>query len=430
MAALESQSNPRPVHWYGWVIVVVAALAMVATLPGRTHGLGMITERLLADERFHLDRIGYSNINLWATLLGGLFCLPCGWLIDRCGLRVTLTATVAALACAVLWMTRVLDASELSLALLLTRGFGQSALSVISITMVGKWFPDRPSIPMAVYSLLLSLGFAFAPQVAKDWATADWRVVWGGMGYVLMAFVPVALFITRDPPSPHAQADSTADLRLHGDGTCGAIPDANPASFTLGEAVCTQTFWLFGITISLVALIGSGLSLFNESVLKEQGFPAEAYYNLITFTGIVGLLAKLPIGWLGQYVPLNRLLAVGLLMQAVCMASLPLIHTQMGIRLYGVGMGISGSITTVLFFTIWSHSFGRAQLGQIQAVSQMMTVLASALGPRVFAECFSRFGNYKLAFLTLSAVTVILAGWSCVVRVPRPEDAPHAKVVA
>ena len=35
---------------YGWVMVPVAALAMVATLPGRTHGLGMITERLLADE--------------------------------------------------------------------------------------------------------------------------------------------------------------------------------------------------------------------------------------------------------------------------------------------------------------------------------------------------------------------------------------------
>ncbi|MCX7407827.1 MAG: MFS transporter [Planctomycetales bacterium] len=415
---------------YGWVIVVIAALAMVATLPGRTHGLGMITERLLADERFHLDRIGYSNINLWATLLGGLFCLPCGWLIDRCGLRVTLTATVAALACAVLWMTRVPDASQLSLALLLTRGFGQSALSVISITMVGKWFPDRPSVPMAVYSLLLSLGFAFAPQVAKGWATADWRVVWGGMGYVLLAFVPVALVITRDPSTPSSQADSSADLRLPVDGTCCAIPDASPASFTLGEAVCTQTFWLFGITISLVALIGSGLSLFNESVLNEQGFPAEVYYNLITFTGIVGLLAKLPIGWLGQYVPLNRLLAVGLLMQAVCMACLPLIHTQLGIRLYGAGMGIAGSITTVLFFTIWSHAFGRAQLGQIQAVSQMMTVLASALGPRVFAECFSRFGSYKLAFLTLSAVTVALAGWSCLVRVPRPGDAPHAKVVA
>lgn len=403
---------------YGWVIVVVAALAMVATLPGRTHGLGMITERLLADQRFHLDRISYSTINLWATLLGGLFCLPCGWLIDRFGLRVTLTATVAALAVAVIWMTRVSDVSQLTLALLLTRGFGQSALSVISITMVGKWFPDRPSLPMAIYSLLLSLGFAFAPQIAKGWAEADWRVVWGGMGYVLLAFVPIALAVTRDPPTKLAPEEpldrNTADV----------VPD----SFTLGEALGTSAFWLFGITISLVALIGSGLSLFNESVLKEQGFPTEVYYNLITFTGIVGLIAKLPIGWLGQRVPLNRLLAVGLFLQAVSMACLPLIDTLMGIRLYGVGMGIAGSITTVMFFTVWSHAFGRAYLGQIQAVSQMMTVLASALGPRVFAECFSQFGSYKPAFLVLSIVTLALAGWSCQVRVPRPEDAPHAKL--
>ena len=36
---------------YGWVMVPLAAVGMVATLPGRTHGLGMITERLLADGR-------------------------------------------------------------------------------------------------------------------------------------------------------------------------------------------------------------------------------------------------------------------------------------------------------------------------------------------------------------------------------------------
>ena len=32
--------------YYGWTIVGVAALAMVGTLPGRTQGLGLITEPL------------------------------------------------------------------------------------------------------------------------------------------------------------------------------------------------------------------------------------------------------------------------------------------------------------------------------------------------------------------------------------------------
>ena len=35
--------------YYGWIVLLVAAAAMVGTLPGRTQGLGLITEPLLAD---------------------------------------------------------------------------------------------------------------------------------------------------------------------------------------------------------------------------------------------------------------------------------------------------------------------------------------------------------------------------------------------
>ena len=36
-------------RYYGWTVLCVAALGMVATLPGRTQGLGLITEPLLLD---------------------------------------------------------------------------------------------------------------------------------------------------------------------------------------------------------------------------------------------------------------------------------------------------------------------------------------------------------------------------------------------
>src|SRR3954464_7267087 len=85
----------RPLSAWRWVHVVIAALAMVATLPGRTHGLGLVTEPLLRD--LELDRLHYAAINLWATLLGALFCLPCGWLIDRLGTRLVLTVVLIAL---------------------------------------------------------------------------------------------------------------------------------------------------------------------------------------------------------------------------------------------------------------------------------------------------------------------------------------------
>ena len=408
---------------YGWVIVVLAALAMVGTLPARTHGLGMITERLLADASFQLDRIAYADMNLWATLLGALFCLPCGWLIDRLGLRITLAATVAALGTVVLWMTWLSGWWLLVVAIVLTRGFGQSALSVISITMVGKWFSGRLSLPMAVYSLLLSLGFALAAQGAKPLANADWRVLWGGMGWILLAgMAPLFLLLVRDP-APNSTAP--VDEPLAGGSCCEAIASGySPGGFTLSQAMQTQAFWVFGLAISVVALIGSGLSLFNESVLKQQGFPAEVFYNLITLTGIVGLAVKLPVGWLGQRWALNRLLAAGLLIQAACLLWFPRIHSVWEVALYGVGLGVSGTITTVLFFTIWGQAYGRAHLGQIQATAQMLTVLASAAGPKVFAECFARSGSYAPIFQLLAGTVALLAVWSLLIRVPAPHEAP------
>src|SRR6266478_4885275 len=87
----EPNALRSPPFYYGWVVVAVSALAMLATLPGRTHGLGTITERLLNDPQLHLGRVQFGEINFWATMLGAAFCLPCGKLLDRFGARLTLT---------------------------------------------------------------------------------------------------------------------------------------------------------------------------------------------------------------------------------------------------------------------------------------------------------------------------------------------------
>src|SRR5213083_2024754 len=109
--AITTEKRPAPTLWRPpaahdgrWLTVLVAALAMVATLPGRTHGLGLITEPLLAD--LQLDRVTFALVNLWATLLGAAFCLPTGWLIDRVGGRAVLLGVTLGLAASVVGMTQ------------------------------------------------------------------------------------------------------------------------------------------------------------------------------------------------------------------------------------------------------------------------------------------------------------------------------------
>src|SRR5262249_58546728 len=84
------------------VAVGTAAAAMVATLPGRTHGLGLVTEPLLTD--LSLGRVPFAALNFWATLIGSAFCLPVGWMIDRLGVRVVLAAVLLGLGLTVLGM--------------------------------------------------------------------------------------------------------------------------------------------------------------------------------------------------------------------------------------------------------------------------------------------------------------------------------------
>src|SRR5262245_47147837 len=90
---------------YRWVMLLLAAAAMVGTLPGRTQGLGLVTEPLIAD--LGIGRVDYAQINLWATLIGSLGAIGIGRFIDRLGTRLVLTAVAVALGLVVCAMSTV-----------------------------------------------------------------------------------------------------------------------------------------------------------------------------------------------------------------------------------------------------------------------------------------------------------------------------------
>src|ERR1041384_5724748 len=156
----------RSVTITGSPVLGIAALAMVATLPGRTQGLGLITEPLLAS--LGIGRVSFAVVNFWATLVGAAFCLPCGRLTDRLGSRTVLTAVTTALGMTVIAMSQITGLAALAALITLTRGLGQSALSVVSLTLAGKYFARNLNLAMGMYSLLVGIGFIIAfPSVGQ-----------------------------------------------------------------------------------------------------------------------------------------------------------------------------------------------------------------------------------------------------------------------
>jgi cyanate permease len=76
----------------------------------------------------------------------------------------------------------------------------------------------------------------------------------------------------------------------------------------------------------------------------------------------------------------------------------------------------------MIFFSFLANTFGRKHLRRIQGSAQMMTVLASAIGPLLLAKSHEWTGNYSTVFYALGAVVVVLGISAWVVRLPGEAD--------
>ncbi len=408
-------SLPTLPFYYGWINVLVASIGMTATLPGRTFGLGLITEPLLISLR--IDHVWFSRVNFLASVVGAAFCLPIGWLIDRYGVRMVLTGVMAALGLSVVWMSGVVGPVSLLAAMVLVRGFGQSALSVVSMAAISKWFRRRLGLAMGLFAVLMTIGMgasiALLGPAIKHYG---WSGPWHAVGLVLLALTPIVWLLARSTPesvglglddAPRAEQPPADSIAPH------------ESSYRLVQALTTPAFWAVALGTSAFNLVFSGITLFNESMLAERGLGQEAAVQIVIIMTLVGLLANLLGGALATKARVLKLLGVGLALLTASLILFPRIESLGGARLYAAAVGISGGIVTVVFFAAWGHLFGRAQLGRIQGAAQVATVLASALGPVLIAESHERSGSYAAGCYWLACGVALLAVLALVVPAPR-----------
>jgi MFS family permease len=405
----------RVPFYYGWVMMTVAALAMVGTLPGRTQGLGLITESLLKD--LQLDRVAFAQMNLWATLIGSLFCIGVGRLQDQLGSRLILVIVASLLGLVVLAMSATTGVAMMFALLVLSRGLGQSALSVVSLAMVGQWFRRRLNLAMGIYAIVLSMGFMVAfPVVGALVKTEGWRVAWSAIGFCLLpGLVVIGWLLVRRGPEE-----------------CGLAVENEPAtetaparvSYTWAQALRTPAFWVFALASSVYNLVASGIGLFNESILAERGFEAGIYHRSLVVCALMSLVGNFLGGWLATRWSLNRLMALTMALLALALAGLPSLRTVPQVDAFAVVMGIAGGFVIVIFFSVWADVFGRGHLGRIVGTAQMLTVLASAVGPLLLAQCHALTGSYAAVFYTLAAVVAALGLAAWIVRLPAALEMP------
>ena len=387
--------------YYGWMIVALAALAMVATLPGRTVGLGLITESLISE--FGMTRTEYAKFNMIATLLGTAGALIAGPLTDRFGIRVTLSGTLILLGCLVMTMSQWVTAATVMAFLILTRTVGQSALSTISVTSVGKWFTTRLAIAMGVFSVIVAIGFSVAIVGAQTQiAIVGWRKVWMTIGLSVLILGLLCVALARRGESSHHASEEL------GNGTV----------LTLREALLTPCFWVFAIGMALYGGLIASVSLFNESILRELGFGQETFRYAMAGLMSAGLLGNMIAAWSARRIGLPRVMAVSLAILTIVMLTYDRLQSDWQVITHAGIFGFCGGVFSVLFFTGFGQAFGHTHLGKIQGCAQALAVIASALGPWWLADVQQRLGSYFFAMTSVAPVFALVAICAWFTKIP------------
>ena len=383
------------------MIVALAALAMVATLPGRTVGLGLITESLISE--FGMTRTEYAKFNMIATLLGTAGALIAGPLTDRFGIRVTLSGTLILLGCLVMSMSQWMTAATVMAFLILTRTVGQSALSTISVTSVGKWFTTRLAIAMGVFSVIVAIGFSVAIVGAQTQiAIVGWRKVWMTIGLSILILGLLCVALARRGESSHQASEEL------GNGTV----------LTLREALLTPCFWVFAIGMALYGGLIPSVSLFNESILQELGFGQETFRYAMAGLMSAGLLGNMIAAWSARRIGLPRVMAVSLAILTIVMLTYDRLQSDWQVITHAGIFGFCGGVFSVLFFTGFGQAFGHTHLGKIQGCAQALAVIASALGPWWLADVQQRLGSYFFAMTSVAPVFALVAICAWFTKIP------------
>jgi MFS family permease len=355
------------------------------------------------------DDLGMSRGTLGSALLVSsvfvAFATPLfGKAIDSFGIRAVHLPMIAAYALS----TAALSLLQPSLAIVYTlftlhnvSGAGQSPIAYSKI--LAGWFDKDRGLALGIAIAGVGLGVIIMPQYAGYVIQHyGWRAGYVGVGIAIMvlAFIPVALFM-RDPPM------SSAARRASGGAPGGVLEGA-----TWSEAVFKSwRFWAMTMAFFFVVIAVNGTLGSIVALLTDRGLPLQTALSALSASGAALFAGRILSGYLldrfhGPYIAnmffLCAIAGIALLASGGTGATI-----FAGTLLCGLGIG--AEVDLMAFFV--SRYFGLGAFGAIYGTMFALFGLGNGVGPFLMGLSYDRFHSYRpmlLVFEILLAVACVL----------------------
>ncbi len=424
----------RVPFYYGWVILVVATIGAVASVPGQTAGVSVFTDDLT--DSTGLTRLQLAIAYLIGTGASGLLLGRGGRAIDRYGSRVVSVAATIGLAATTFLLSLVGPMSTVVGLVVMSVGFGalrltgQGLLTLASRTMLAQWFDRRRGLVSSLSSSVVSFSFAAAPAMLLflidiDGFRTAWRII--AVGLIVLACTVILLLYRVSPeasgliidggiapPAPTSEHDDR-DSTVSGS-VIGTDDDA-----TRDEAIRDIRFWAVTLPVLALASTATAITFHIVDLGNEQGLDEQTIVRVFVPIAIVSVPVTLLTGWMidrTSPMTIAALMSFAQIAMYLTVGHLDVTWTWLiAVFGWGIAQGCFSSLTSAAL----PRLFGRRHLGAIAGVQMSTMVIGSAVGPALFALSRSLTDSYRPA-LWLSALVPVAA---LALSLPRRDSVRH-----
>ncbi|MCO4772363.1 MAG: MFS transporter [Deltaproteobacteria bacterium] len=404
-------------RWYGWTMLAVASVALVATSPGQTYIVSLFN--LPMRRELGLSATELSGAYMGATLGSASLMSWVGKRSDTLGPGRLMLFAALGLALATLWMSQVSALWMLVLGFFGIRVFGQGALGLASGHTLAMWFHRRLGVAEGVRLTLFGLAMATLPGLATlSIDQLGWRTTWPLLGVTAgLMVVGLVLTVHRDRPEDVGQTLDGDPIPEPEDG------DGAPEvwGLTLKEATRTPAFWAVVLASMNSAMIGTALLFHVQPLAVSVGMDEAAAASLIGTFALVSTSLFFVAGGLSDRVrPGFIFAAVAALIAGSCLLHAQATSPELLYLAWGM-FGVSSALQMTTASPTLARCFGRAHHGAIRGLVTTTSVAGTAVGPVILGLSEDLTGSFDAGLLGCAAFASAVGIFALTARIEPPE---------
>lgn len=401
------ESKTKRSFYYGYIIVVLSFMAMVAAMGIRGTFGTYVTEW---EQTFSVNRFGVSLVSFISLFVYGVSVVWAGRLSDQIGPRKVLTFSMVLLSVCMIgsyYSTNIWHMVFLY-GIIGSIGFGFASNITVSVAIV-RWFKEKKGLMISIVVVGMAAGpMIYGPMNLFLIKSIGWKTMFVIYGAVY-AIILLPLFATfyKDYPK-----DDLSVPKISNKESFKRKIKINPLQslksiFSIFRYPIT---WLITFTYIICGFTDVGLIYTHLVPLGEnKGFSTSVLGNVMFVYGITNIIGTILIGYISDKFSNQKLISFLFMVRGFALVLLIFVDQPLWMIVFALLYGFTDIATIAPFTVMCSKIFGEKQMGTSFGLISFFHQFGAALGSLVPGLLFSLSGNYQSSLWISTGLLMVSA---------------------